>query len=643
MRTFHKAATAWLTLAAVLACPASAWARWTRFATGHFVFVGDAPERDMRTIAARLEQFREIVGRVFSEDMTHSPVPTVVVVFQNERSLAPYTPMFQGRPVSVAGYFVGMEDANYIAVNAERELDAYGAIFHEYAHFLTGSAVGAAPVWVNEGLAELYQTFEASNGGRSATIGAPDRENLKLLQAASTLLPVSELIAIEHDSPMYNEGDRRGLLYAESWALVHYLTFGAPARRGQLKRYLDTVGQATTSPADAFRDAFGPDMTALDRELQRYVRSSTFNVLKLEFNDRTANAASSPGRTISDTDAAGYLGDLMARLNRTDDARSYLKTAIAQNPDAALAMSALGLLELRAGNDELAFPLLEKAAALAPGDATVQSAFGRALTRRADRGAVDEDALYLKARVVLARAMEIDPNNVSTIVTLAEVEMGSGATPSRAVALMQRAIKASPGREEYRLMYAQALALNGDYPEARAQLGSLLSRTKQPTVREAARKTLEGIAKAENAVRDLAEASASGNSTPASRDGAAGAQSPEPPRETMVQGAYVPTLRSVQVGESRVTGVFSALDCRAGAVVLVIDSAEGPVRLAVKSLNDVEFLTYRQDSPASVSCGAQRPAFRVLATFRTDLPVAGANTPNRAVAVELLPDGYDPK
>ncbi|MGC4082378.1 MAG: hypothetical protein QM736_09800 [Vicinamibacterales bacterium] len=55
-----------------------------------------------------------------------------------------------------------------------------------------------------------------------------------------------------------------------------------------------------------------------------------------------------------------------------------------------------------------------------------------------------------------------------------------------------------------------------------------------------------------------------------------------------------------------------------------MDRPEGAVRMAIKSFDEVEFLTYRQDSPSSVACGAQTPAYRVLATFRTDIPVDGA-------------------
>jgi hypothetical protein len=93
-----------------------------------------------------------------------------------------------------------------------------------------------------------------------------------------------------------------------------------------------------------------------------------------------------------------------------------------------------------------------------------------------------------------------------------------------------------------------------------------------------------------------------------------------------------------------VLGTFAGVECTQGPIVLQIDTDSGVVRIAAARFDDIEFLTYRQDSPGSVPCGPQRPAYRVLATFRAGgASIAGANTPNRAVAIELLPDGYVPR
>lgn len=498
----NRIAVAWLIAIGLLLVPAKASARWTRLSSEHFVFVGDVSDRELRDIARRLEQFREVVGRIFSQEATSTPVPTVVLVFQNDRSFTPFKPVYRGKPVAVAGFFVGTEDVNYIAVSAARDSAAFGVIYHEYAHFLIRNAVGDAPAWVNEGLAQFYETFESRNRGKGAMLGMPRAESLRVLQASSALLPISQLIAVKPDSAMYNEGDRRNLFYAESWALVHYLTFGAPARTGQLKTYLAAVLEGVPG-AEAFGQAFGSDTAGLERELATYIRALALSALQIDFDERIMAREVSSGEEISDVEAAGYLGDMMARTNRIDDARQYLRKTIDANTNAARAIAALGLLELRATNDDAALPLLERAASLAPGVATIQSAYGRALTRRADRGWADEDALYARARTVLGRALELDPDNVSTMVTLAEVEMGSGADPARAVRLVQRALAASPGREEYRLMLAQALAMNGDYRGASNVLGPLMERGSRVQIRDAAREALARVAEAQNAVRAL--------------------------------------------------------------------------------------------------------------------------------------------
>ncbi len=426
---------------------------------------------------------------------------------------------------------------------------------------------------------------------------------------------------------------------------MHYLTFGSRERQGQLSKYL-TAFQRGISDEEAFTQAFGPDASErLDGELRAYIGKAAFQTLRVEFDDQVTARATSPSETISDAEAAGYLGELVGRINgRTEDARAMLRTTIDANPEAARALAALGLLELRADNVDAALPLLERAAALAPGTASVQAAYGRALTRRASFDGADEEALLAKARTALARALELEPDNVSTLVTLAEVEMASAANPARALSLMQRAVQAAPSREGYRLMLGEAMAMNGDYRGAERDLAVLLARGSTPAIREAARSTMARIATAQDAVRELAAAERvplENSRSGATASAAAGRD--EPRRETMPDGAYVPTLRPLQPGESQVLGTFSTAECRPGAIVLQIDAAAGPVRLAVKTFNEVEFLTYRPDSPASVPCGVQRPSYRVLATFRVDpAPLAGANTAHRAVAIELLPDGYTP-
>lgn len=201
------------------------------------------------------------------------------------------------------------------------------------------------------------------------------------------------------------------------------------------------------------------------------------------------------------------------------------------------------------------------------------------------------------------------------------------------------------------MMLAQALAVAGDYQGASTYFGLLIARGSRPEIRDAARQAAARVADARIAASRLATAPddipASDAATPpasATTSVSPPAGPPGSPRETMAQGAYVPFLRIVKTGETRVLGTFSAVECRQGAVVLLVDTAGGPVRMAAPAFSDIELLTYRQDSPSGVACGAQRPAYRVFATFRTETPpMVAAGTPNRVVAIELLPDGFSAK
>ena len=84
----------------------------------------------------------------------------------------------------------------------------------------------------------------------------------------TTLMPLRELKAVDHTSGVYNEGDRRGVFYAESWALMHYLMLGNPIRTTQLRDYLLRV-KNRVAPEQAMRVA-GATVQSLTRVLLKF-------------------------------------------------------------------------------------------------------------------------------------------------------------------------------------------------------------------------------------------------------------------------------------------------------------------------------------------------------------------------------------
>ena len=306
------------------------------------------------------------------------------------------------------------------------------------------------------------------------------------------------------------------MFYAQSWALTHYLTLGSKERAPQFRQYLTALRNGVEHQR-AFADAFSADVALLDRELFEYVRNFLYPAVAMEFKERVV-AEAERGKTIDDVEGDIHVADLQARVGREDEARSKLKAITDRKPDAALAWTALGLIDFRERRIKEAMPLLERAAERGKDSAHVQAALGRALIAmfNEQRTAGTGSELLLKARAPLARAVELDANSSYAAGMLGYVELAIGSDLPRAVSLLERAVKLAPSREQYRLMLAQALLRQGEFQRATEHLGPLVASGRSSEVREDARRLLVAVADARVRARAV---SASASTSPASGDG----------------------------------------------------------------------------------------------------------------------------
>ena len=283
-------------------------------------------------------------------------------------------------------------------------------------------------------------------------------------------------------------------------------------------------------------------------------------------------------------------------------------------------------------------------------DSWVQIAYGRALIARLgeqpDPSATE--ALLQQARTVLSRAVELDADSAYAAGMLGYVELMSGADLPRATILLERAVRLAPSREQYRLFLAQALTRQRELEKATAQIGPLVASARDPRLRAQARELLAQIAE----LRNLSAAPAAALPPAPDREALANlsrlaVETPSPPGTPNTRGpaqplaTLRPDLRPVGAGETRVLGEFRAIDCVQGSIVLVVQTESGPLLLRARQIGDVDFISYRSDTPGSVSCGPLARPQRVLATYRANATGSGASaTAGDAVAIELLPDNY---
>jgi len=150
--------------------------------------------------------------------------------------------------------------------------ESVSSALHEACHqvsFRIGLSRGDQPLWLNEGLATLFESPDPTAIVPEAV--NPDRlRDVRRAWAKGEGGNLRRLIA----DPAYLAGDNAAS-YAEAWSLTHLLL---TRHRAEFARFLTHTPQedAEAPPqqqwAAAFAAAFGTDLDALEREWHRYVR-----------------------------------------------------------------------------------------------------------------------------------------------------------------------------------------------------------------------------------------------------------------------------------------------------------------------------------------------------------------------------------
>ncbi len=306
---------------------------WVSIQSKNFTCVGNAKVEDMKKILIRLEEFREALARTLPNAKLAANKPTIVVVFKDDNAFHPYKPQYKGKTEdNVGGYFQERADSNFIVLSTDSSVIApFDVIFHEYEHFVLRNNMKKAPLWLNEGFAEYYSTFEASDKENKIKVGAPIGRHIGLLRY-KPLLPLKTLLSVNAKSPEYHEGSKVGMFYAESWALVHYLMNGNELkRRPQLIRFMNQL--STDAPLDEnFRQSFGEDYGQMEQELRSYVSRFVFTVRNTVFLNGFTFDKQMTVTPLTEPQKFAYLGDLLAGVGRFKDAEEKLRKAIQIEP-----------------------------------------------------------------------------------------------------------------------------------------------------------------------------------------------------------------------------------------------------------------------------------------------------------------------
>jgi tetratricopeptide (TPR) repeat protein len=595
--------------------------KWRGVRTPNFYVLGDASDGRLRDVARRLEQFREAIGILLPKAVHESSVATTVLVFKSHKSYKPFKPVFEGKETRVAGYFLPTPTINYITLTTEGGIDNLDIVYHEYVHLIVNNTVSGIPVWFNEGLAEYFRSFEVRDKGKQASLGRAHAEHVLLLR--QQFVPLEMLVGVEHDSPLYNENDRRSAFYAESWALVHFLMLAEKQKYAtKMNVFVDALINGA-SLEEASQRALGLTGKELEEQLRSYVQRDRFPYQAVKFTERISRLERLDAVPVHQAAVHATLGDLLMHMQRGTEAREQLEFALEVDPAYSPAHASLGMLHVRHDRLDRARTHLEQAMKGHGATYLTTYYYAYALTearrQSAASGSVAGDTADIEA--ALRRTIELNAGFPDAYARLAW-HRAQASDIDDAIQLLRRAIALAPGREEYALNLAYLL-LQKDENDARAIFERLADTASEPHVRDAARSQVEQFQAYERSRQQWAAGGAGRDDARRPSAAAAGG------------GTFMPVYRELGAGESRLQGMLTSIACDGRAVIVDVEVEGETIRLRADGCETVDFITYREELQGQqITCGPVAPPDPVLVSYRADPDAATAGT---LVAIEFLP------
>jgi tetratricopeptide (TPR) repeat protein len=391
--------------------------------------------------------------RAFVLQSTHASwdqaIPVRVVSFQSDKQFKPYAPAN-----ATGSYSSSNQDHDYF-VMLESDPDHLPIAIHDYTHLVLRHTGLKLPTWLSEGWAELFTTLKPA--GASGMVGDVLKDHVEELKSVRWL-DFNTLTSVNENSPSYNETNRAGQFYAESWALVHMLYLGRDYRDnfGKLLIALDDGKTAS----EAWQIAYGRSMAQVYADLQAYVKQNSLvaTALPVELQKSVASPAVS---AVSELDSGVLLADLLVATNQKVQAKAAYDKLAKQFPGAWQIAESLGYLAWQSGDDESARAYFEQAL---PGTTDPQMCYHLAGLYH-DAGVGGD-----KPIATLTRAVSLKPDYAEARLQLGILYFNKSnyAETIRALAPIERISPAHAATLYGALAYA--CAQTGDYAGARKNL-----------------------------------------------------------------------------------------------------------------------------------------------------------------------------
>ncbi len=350
--------------------------RWLRVTSSNFELFTTEKEKGASEAIRHFETVRSFFLQI-TGSTSGTPLPVRIIGFRSDKEFEPY------RPKDFAeAYYLGGPDRDYIVMRSITT-EAFPAAVHEYMHLLTKHSDLTLPLWLNEGLAELFSTLTPI--GDKVRVGAYFPGRIEALRKASWI-DLETLMAIGQDSPYYNERERAGVFYSQSWILTHLLYF-SDEYRSKFGELLDGFSDGSDRGAILQR-IYGKTPAAVQKDLARYAFGGGLKSARIRVKlERSAEKPQVRPATALESGLA--LASLLALVDKTAAAKERYAALARQHPDNVEVQEALGYIALRNDSQQEARRHFSRAAEIGSSNAKMYFDYAGLLHRTGEADAVE--------------------------------------------------------------------------------------------------------------------------------------------------------------------------------------------------------------------------------------------------------------
>lgn len=439
-------------------------AAWQRAETPHFVLYAQVPRDSVERLARNLESMAAVLEQEGFGVRTAERGRVTLLAWPDKAGFEARLPRQNGKPAPVSGLAHRLPWGTWIGFAAYDDRGRMVA-HHELLHAIVDAALGDAPLCMNEGLAEVYSTWRATERGGRFGGSIPWHEHVLRTERPFSL---DELFAVDTDSPVYRGGgDARALFYAESWALMRWLmrVDGRSARFRELALAI----AAGAEPRQAFARVYpNESWDAIPGRLADWLehdRATTWEVrlaaapARLEVRVREASAA----------EVAVHAGLWMALENDVPAAgtRALLEQGRGDTREPGLALAGLGALARRERRTGEALAFLRGAGATPGATPLALAVAGAEMLVESLAGGTTDKALAGEACDLLERSVTADSSDAVALGWYGRAALAAGRPGPRALRALATAARALPMDGPVASAYAAALSHAGHGDRAR--------------------------------------------------------------------------------------------------------------------------------------------------------------------------------